>query len=345
MAEKLAMQTKDLSEENVAKIAALFPDCVTESVSENGSIKYLIDFEALKRQLSGSTIPEGKERYVFTWPGKSEAQRIANTPSNKALRPQREKSVDFDNTENIYIEGDNLEALKLLRETYLGKINLIFIDPPYNTGNDYIYSDNYSMNESDYAELSGDYDDYGNKLILNTTSNGRFHSDWLNMMYPRLMLAKDLLSDDGSIFISIDYNEVGNLKKIMDEIFGESNFQREIIWRIGWLSGYKTTAPNFIRNHDTILFYSKNHTKLKFIKKYINNQDFKQLVKKEPKLTKKLDELGLSSKQQTDLLNFINYENRPDKYPIEDTWNSNEYDDLNSIAIVSFSGEKISKVM
>ena len=192
---------------------------------------------------------------------------------------------------------------------------------------------------------SGQMDESGVKLVSNTDSNGRYHSDWLSMIYSRLKLAKNLLTDDGAIFISIDYNEVANLKKIMDEIFGEKNFQREIIWRIGWLSGYKTIAPNFIRNHDTILFYSKNTDKLDFHKQYIENKDFKPLIKKDTNLILKLKELGLDNKKQNELLKFINYDNRPDRYPIEDTWNSNEYDDLNSISIVSFSGEKVSKML
>ena len=192
---------------------------------------------------------------------------------------------------------------------------------------------------------SGQMDENGIKLVSNTDSNGRFHSDWLSMIYSRLKLAKNLLTDDGAIFISIDYNEVANLKKIMDEIFGEKNFQREIIRRIGWLSGYKTIAPNFIRNHDTILFYSKNTDKLDFHKHYIENKDFKPLIKKDANLISKLKELGLDNKKQNELLKFINHDNRPDRYPIEDTWNSNEYDDLNSISIVSFSGEKVSKML
>lgn len=293
----------------------------------------------------------GVERYQFTWPDKNKFVVLANQPIAKTLRLDREKSVGRDgtkgsiDTENIYIEGDNLEALKLLQETYLGKVKMIFIDPPYNTGSDFIYNDDFSQSVDEYFANSGQYDEDNNRLFLNTESNGRFHTVWLNMMYSRLKLAKDLLSENGSIFVSIDYNEIENLKKIMDEIFGEDNFQREIIWRIGWLSGYKTTAPNFIRNHDTILFYSKNHLCMDFIKKYIQNADFKPLVKRDPKIVAKFKELGLSDEQLKEVLNFINHDNRPEKYPIEDTWNSNEYDDLNSIAIVSFSGEKISKML
>jgi len=185
----------------------------------------------------------------------------------------------------------------------------------------------------------------GKRLTSNLETTGRYHSNWLNMMYPRLKLAKNLLADDGAIFVSIDFNEIDNLKKIMDEIFGESNFEREIIWRIGWLSGYKTMAPNFIRNHDSVLFYSKNSQKLDFQKKYIPNSAFKPLVKATPELNAKMRSLEISQEKQKEILHHINFASRPERYPIEDTWNSSEYDDLNSIAIVSFSGEKISKVL
>lgn len=294
--------------------------------------------------LSGEVL-EGDDAYEFTWVGKKAAIVEANKPIRKTLRPYPEESVNWDATENLYIEGDNLEVLKLLQESYMGKVKLIFIDPPYNTGSDFIYADDFAVGTAEYSDEIGEMDADGNRLFKNTDSNGRFHSDWCSMMYSRLMLARNLLTDDGSIFISIDFNEVENLKKIMDEVFGAENFQREIVWRIGWLSGYKTMAPNFIRNHDTILFYSKNSSKIEFIKKYIENKDFKPLLKKDAKVTAKLKSLGLDDEQQKELLEFINHGNRPDRYPIEDTWNSNEYDDLNSIAIVSFSGEKISKIL
>lgn len=343
--DKLKMHSVNKVDENVAKIGKLFPNCVTERKNEKGEVEYAVDFDMLKQELSSVVVEGNEERYQFTWPDKKKSILLANAPIAKTLRPCREDSVDFDNTENLYIEGDNLDVLKLLQETYLGKIKMIYIDPPYNTGNDFVYNDDFAESADEYLANSGQFDAEGNRMFENTESNGRFHTDWLNMMYSRLKLAKDLLTEDGSIFISIDYNETENLKKMMDEIFGEENFQREIIWRIGWLSGYKTTAPNFIRNHDTIFFYSKNHTQNAFNKKYILNEDFKPLVKKEPNINKKMSDLGLSDEQQKDLLHFINHENRPDRYPIEDTWNSNEYDDLNSIAIVSFSGEKVSKIL
>ena len=337
---KLDMESKNIVNENIQKISELFPNVIVES--NDGKV---IDFDLLKQELSKDIVEGIKEKYQLTWPGKKEAIVNANTPSKSTLRPVKEKSVDFDNTQNIYIEGDNLEVLKILQESYLNKIKCIFIDPPYNTGSDFIYDDNFSKDLNMELVDSGQMDESGVKLVSNTDSNGRFHSDWLSMIYSRLKLAKNLLTDDGAIFISIDYNEVANLKKIMDEIFGEKNFQREIIWRIGWLSGYKTIAPNFIRNHDTILFYSKNTDKLDFHKHYIENKDFKPLIKKDANLISKLKELGVDNKKQNELLKFINHDNRPDRYPIEDTWNSNEYDDLNSISIVSFSGEKVSKML
>ena len=272
MDEKLAMKTKDLATENVEKIAQLFPSCVTEAVSEDGSVRHLIDFEALKRQLSGYIIPEGKERYVFTWPGKSEAQRLANTPSTMTLRPCREKSVNFDNTRNVYIEGDNLDVLKLLRETYLGKVKMIYIDPPYNTGNDFVYKDNYRRTTDQYIFDSGEYSDDGCRLLTNTSNNGRFHTDWLNMIYPRLLLAKDLLSDDGVIFISIDDNEISNLRKICDEIFGECNFISQIVWEKRFTRS--NNSRFFASMVEYILLYRKSGalTELKESRTDENNQ-------------------------------------------------------------------------
>lgn len=266
-----------------------------------------------------------EEKYGLTWPGKKASIEEAYRPIDKMLIPCPEEGSMHGQTWNGFIKGDNLDALKLLSLDYKGKIKLIYIDPPYNTGSDFVWSDKFKNASGSTKESS--------------------HAAWLSMLYPRLLLARDLLTEDGSIFVNIDFNEVANLKLIMDEIFGEENFQREIIWRIGWLSGYKTMAPNFIRNHDSILFYSKNHEKLSFYKQYIQNEDFKPLVKKTKELSAKLSSFGLKREQQKQLLHFINHENRPERYPIEDTWNSNEYDDLNSIAIVSFSGEKVSKIL
>ena len=222
--DKLKMQTLDGVQNNIDKIAALFPNCITEKVDEKGQLVHSIDFDKLRQELS-SEIAEGREeRYQFTWPNKKKAILLANSPINATLRPCREESVDFDNTQNLYIEGDNLDVLKCLRETYLGKVKMIYIDPPYNTGNDFVYDDDFAESTSEYLANSGQYDEQGNRLVANTESNGRFHTDWLNMIYPRLKVARDLLTEDGVIFISIDDNEVVNLKEICNEIFGSSNF-------------------------------------------------------------------------------------------------------------------------
>lgn len=231
MMEHLNMQSMDKVAVNVAKIRELFPNCVTERINNEGQLEHAIDFDMLKQELSDHVVDGLQERYQFTWPDKRKAILAANAPINKTLRPCREESVDFDNTENLYIEGDNLEVLKLLQETYLGKVKMIYIDPPYNTGNDFIYRDEFKQNASEYKDNSGQYDEEGNQMVTNTESNGRFHTDWLNMIYPRLKLAKDLLSDDGVIFISIDDNEVENLRKICDEIFAEYNYRNALLVR------------------------------------------------------------------------------------------------------------------
>ena len=218
------MQNFDKTGDNIKKIASLFPQCVTERMGKDGKPELAIDFEKLKNELSGEVIDEGEERYQFTWPNKKAAEHLANTPTTMTLRPCREESLDFDTTQNLYIEGDNLEVLKVLRETYLGKVKMIYIDPPYNTGNDFVYNDDFAQFVEKYKANSGQLDEEGNRMVLNMESNGRFHTDWLNMIYPRLKVAKDLLTDDGVIFISIDDNEVENLKKICSEVFGDNNF-------------------------------------------------------------------------------------------------------------------------
>lgn len=226
--EKLKMQSRDVIGSNTQKIAQLFPNCVTERLGKDGKPELAIDFEKLQAELSNEIIADGEERYQFNWPDKRAAVRLANTPTTMTLRPCREESVDFDNTQNLYIEGDNLDVLKVLRETYLGKVKMIYIDPPYNTGNDFVYNDDFAQGKDDFEQSSGLFDDEGNQTIdpmqRNTESNGRFHTDWLNMIYPRLKVARDLLSDDGVIFISIDDNEVENLKKVCNEVYGEQNF-------------------------------------------------------------------------------------------------------------------------
>lgn len=254
--EKLKMHSVNKVDENVAKIAALFPNCVTERINENGVLEKAIDFDMLKQELSSVVIDGKEERYQFTWPDKRKAILAANAPIKRTLRPSKQDSVEFDTTENLYIEGDNLEVLKLLQETYLEKIKMIYIDPPYNTGHDFVYNDDFAMSSDEYMQVSGEFDDAGNRLVQNTDSNGRYHTDWLNMLYPRLKLAKDLLRDDGVIFISIDENEVQNLRKICDEIFGEGNF----ISQLGWQKVYspKNQARYFSNDYEFILCYSKN---------------------------------------------------------------------------------------
>ena len=255
---RLNMQSRDVIGSNIQKIAQLFPQCVTEHLGKDGKPERAIDFEKLRAELSDEQIGEGEERYQFTWPGKRAAARLANTPTTMTLRPCREESVDFDHTQNLYIEGDNLEVLKVLRETYLGKVKMIYIDPPYNTGNDFVYNDDFAQGKGEFEATSGLFDEEGNQTIdpmqRNTESNGRFHTNWLNMMYPRLKVARDLLSDEGVIFISIDDNEVDNLRKICDEVYGEENFVAQMIWE----QGRKSMAVQVAVNHEYCLIYCKN---------------------------------------------------------------------------------------
>ena len=253
--DKLEMKTAGLSQENIQKIRKLFPNAVTE-VKKDGKIQLAVDFDVLRQDLSDSLIDVGQERYQMTWPGKRESVVLANSSTTDTLRPCREESVDFDNTQNLYIEGDNLTVLKLLRETYLGKVKMIYIDPPYNTGNDFIYKDDFAVKSEEWREQSGDYDGQGNRLVKNLESNGRYHSDWLSMLYPRLRLARDLLTDDGVIFISIDDNEQANLKKICDEVFGESNFIAQIVWERAYAP--VNLKKHFSESHDYIICYAKN---------------------------------------------------------------------------------------
>ena len=254
--DKLRMQSSNGVEDNITKIAQLFPDCVTETVDEkSGQPKHLIDFEKLKQNLSDSVISERAERYQFTWPDKSKAILLANSPINATLRPCREDSVDFDNTQNLYIEGDNLDVLKCLKETYLHKVKMIYIDPPYNTGNDFVYEDDFAQSSEEYLANSGQFDEQGNRMFTNAESNGRFHTDWLNMIYPRLKVARDLLTDDGVIFISIDDNEVENLRKVCDEVFGEQNFIATLIWERAFAP--KNDAKFISSSHDYIVMCAK----------------------------------------------------------------------------------------
>ena len=254
--DKLRMQSSNGVEDNITKIAQLFPDCVTETVDErSGQPKHLIDFEKLKQNLSDSVMSESAERYQFTWPDKSKAILLANSPINATLRPCREDSVDFNNTQNLYIEGDNLDVLKCLKETYLHKVKMIYIDPPYNTGNDFVYEDDFAQSSEEYLANSGQFDEQGNRMFTNAESNGRFHTDWLNMIYPRLKVARDLLTDDGVIFISIDDNEVENLRKVCDEVFGEQNFIATLIWERAFAP--KNDAKFISSSHDYIVMCAK----------------------------------------------------------------------------------------
>ena len=254
--DKLRMQSSNGVEDNITKIAQLFPDCVTETVDErSGQPKHLIDFEKLKQNLSDSVMSERAERYQFTWPDKSKAILLANSPINATLRPCREDSVDFDHTQNLYIEGDNLDVLKCLKETYLHKVKMIYIDPPYNTGNDFVYEDDFAQSSEEYLANSGQFDEQGNRMFTNAESNGRFHTDWLNMIYPRLKVARDLLTDDGVIFISIDDNEVENLRKVCDEVFGEQNFIATLVWERAYSP--KNDAKFISNSHDYILMFAK----------------------------------------------------------------------------------------
>lgn len=252
--EKMRMESVDMTEKNIEKMESLFPNCITEALDENGKLKKAINFGVLKQMLSNEIV-DGDEAYEFTWVGKKSAIVEANKPTRKTLRPCQEKSVNWENTENIYIEGDNLEVLKLLQESYLDKIKMIYIDPPYNTGNDFIYIDDFTQSEDEFIEASRQYDSDCNQLFKNTDTNGRFHSDWCSMMYSRLMLARNLLSKDGVIFISLDDGEFDNLKKICNEVFGEKNFLECLIWK------KRATPPNdrnIGRIHEFILCYAKD---------------------------------------------------------------------------------------
>ena len=256
--EKLRMQSHDVIGSNTQKIAQLFPNCVTERLGKDDKPD---DFEKLQAELSNEIITEGEERYQFTWPDKRVAVRLANTPTTMTLRPCREESVDFDNTQNLYIEGDNLDVLKVLRETYLGKVKMIYIDPPYNTGNDFVYNDDFGKDKGTFEETSGLFDEEGNQTVdpmqRNTESNGRFHTDWLNMIYPRLKVARDLLADDGAMYMSMNDNEISSLKSICNEIFGESNFISQLVWA-NKEGGGGSDSKHFRIKHEYILVYAKN---------------------------------------------------------------------------------------
>lgn len=297
------MQSSNGVENNIAKIAQLFPDCVTETVDErSGQPKHLIDFEKLKQNLSDSVMSERAERYQFTWPDKSKAILLANSPINATLRPCREDSVDFDNTQNLYIEGDNLDVLKCLKETYLHKVKMIYIDPPYNTGNDFVYEDDFAQSSEEYLANSGQFDEQGNRMFTNAESNGRFHTDWLNMIYPRLKVARDLLTDDGVIFISIDDNEVENLRKVCDEVFGEQNFVDCLHWK-------KKKQPSFLAKHtakvmEYVIVYAKNTFKLEKLSIEKVSDSNKKVININNKVSSRIFKPGVrvKSEEQTGII-------------------------------------------
>lgn len=301
--DKLRMQSSNGVEDNITKIAQLFPDCVTETMDErSGQPKHLIDFEKLKQNLSDSVMSERAERYQFTWPDKSKAILLANSPINATLRPCREDSVDFDNTQNLYIEGDNLDVLKCLKETYLHKVKMIYIDPPYNTGNDFVYEDDFAQSSEEYLANSGQFDEQGNRMFTNAESNGRFHTDWLNMIYPRLKVARDLLTDDGVIFISIDDNEVENLRKVCDEVFGEQNFVDCLHWK-------KKKQPSFLAKHtakvmEYVIVYAKNTFKLEKLSIEKVSDSNKKVININNKVSSRIFKPGVrvKSEEQTGII-------------------------------------------
>ena len=251
------MQTTNIVDENIKRIGELFPNCLTERLNDEGKPEVAIDFDQLRQELSKDIVEGAEERYQFTWPDKRNAIRLANAPTTDTLRPCREESVDFDNTQNLYIEGDNLQVLKLLRENYLGKVKMIYIDPPYNTGNDFVYNDDFSQSAGEYMHNSGQEDEEGNRLVANTESNGRFHTDWLNMIYPRLKVAKDLLSEDGLLFISLNDIEVANARKVCEEVLGANNFVADLIWANKEGGGSSDSRLFRIKN-EHILCFTRN---------------------------------------------------------------------------------------
>ncbi|MEG1550908.1 MAG: site-specific DNA-methyltransferase, partial [Oscillospiraceae bacterium] len=322
--QKMKMESLDMTQENIKKIGALFPNVITETKDENDKLIKAINFDKLKMELASEIIDNSEESYDFTWVGKNEAIVEANTPIRKTLRPIIKDEViptgkdnngnpycssgskDFENTENLYIEGDNLDVLKLLRQNYYGAIKMIYIDPPYNTGNDFIYNDNFHTSKDEYDEESGMYDDDGNRqFVQNNDTNPRFHSDWLNMMYPRLRLARNLLTDDGVIFISIDDNEVDNLKKLCNEVFGEDNFVADLIWA-NKEGGGSSDSKLFRIKHEHILCYSKNIEYLEIAGISIGNEErYKSCDEYEKERGKYyLQKLGMGSIQYSASLDY-----------------------------------------
>lgn len=338
--DKLKMQTVNKADENFKRLAEMFPNAVTEAKDENGEVVRAIDKDVLMQEINTKVVDGKEERYQFTWPDKKKSVLLANAPINKTLRPCREERVDFDNTENLYIEGDNLEVLKLLQETYLGKIKMIYIDPPYNTGNDFVYADDFAQSTDEYLENSGQFDEEGNRMVQNTESNGRFHTDWLNMIYPRLKIAKDLLADTGAIFISIDDNEVENLQKLCDEVFGESNYVATFPWR-------KRTAKSDVpfgvsQDYEWIICYSKTNAFIASVegkeRKYFISDDYPNKPWRIHDLTKQTT----ASERPNSYFTIINYKNG-DEYPCNPnaTWRITKetFDDYYKAGRLVFPGD------
>lgn len=327
---KMKLHSPDLTQENIAKLAELFPNCVTESKNEDGTVKRAIDFDQLRQEFSTSIVDGPQERYQLNWPGKREALLTANAPIAKTLRPCREESVNFDTTQNLFIEGDNLDALKLLQETYLNKVKMIYIDPPYNTGKDFIYEDDFAEDSESYFERSNQVDATGNKLVANSEANGRFHSDWLSMMYSRLKLARNLLRDDGVIFISIDDNEVCNLSKICDEIFGAENLLTTITLKVRYEGKTLVEDMNFQKLVENVLVYAKVKPKVNLQKpeKSYDFDKFEWFVKEIGK--PKIIELGGKKVEVFDGGDFVIEKGTPSKVGLKEIWATGTILDGNS---------------
>ena len=315
------MHSPNLTLDNIARIGDLFPDCVTEVKGEDGTLKLAIDFDQLRQELTDSIVEGPQERYHLNWPGKRQALLTANSPIAKTLRPCRDESVNFETTKNLFIEGDNLDALKLLQDTYLGKIKMVYIDPPYNTGNDFIYEDDFSENSKGFLKRTNQMDEKGDRLTTNTEANGRFHSDWLSMIYPRLKLSRTLLSDEGLFFASIDENEVTNFRKALDEIFGEDNFLQQLVWKRH--AGGGNDSRHFAIDHEYILVYAKNKDLVGRLRMPLSEEDRKDYKLKDchfgtfgPYKTKSFSRMRPDDPRPT-----LTYDiTTPDGSTVRDTW-------------------------
>lgn len=346
MIEKLTMESPDLSQEHIKEIQKLFPDVVTEE-QVDGQTRLGIDFDKLKQELSSSLIGDGKERYQLTWPGKMDAIRLANTPTTATLRPLPEKSVDFDNTQNVYIEGDNLEVLKVMRETYLNKIKMIYIDPPYNTGNDFLFSDDFSKSKEVYSKSTDQFDEEGNRMVPNLESNGKYHTDWLNMIYPRLKVARDLLTEDGVMFISIDDHELDNLLKIAREVFSDKNVD-VMVWRKSGVGrdGKMKNTSTFRKDHEYIVVcykaiaeLNKSFVKPSFVNSY-SNLDEDPRGPYEPGSISRTEEA--SNAKSKNFYSVISPTGRV--FTRQFDISKDEFDKLNNDCVFNANGKKVSRI-